>query len=139
MLTNSRRRGTSSSLKKDIFFVFAAILAGFLIIMLVLLFFSFILTKIDAPDKVIKLLSTVALGVGTYFGGYICSRRKHNKGIYRGALCGFIMFCIIVIMGAIFANTVLSFSVTSKFVLTLVCGAIGGIVGANSDTKFRRY
>lgn len=137
MLANTRRRTSSSSVKKDIFFVFVAILAGFLITMLVLLFFSFVLTKIDAPDKVIKLLSTVALGVGTYFGGYICSKRKHNKGIYRGALCGFIMFCMIVIIGAIFANTVLSFSVTSKFVLTLVCGAIGGIVGANS--KFKRY
>lgn len=138
MLTNSRRR-SSSTIKKDIFFAFVAILAGFLITMLVLLFFSFILTKIDAPDKVIKLLSTVALGVGTYFGGYICSRRKHNRGIYRGALCGFMMFCTIVIVGAVFTNTVLSFSVTSKFVLTLVCGAIGGIVGANSNSRFRRY
>ncbi len=130
-------RHTSSSVKKDVFFVFLAILAGFLITALVLLFFSFILTKIDAPDKVIKLLSTVALGVGTYFGGYICSKHKHNRGIFRGALCGFIMFCIIVIFGAIFADTVLSFSSTSKLVLTLVCGAIGGIVGANS--KFKRY
>ncbi len=137
MQTFTRRRTSSSSVKKDIFFVFLAILAGFLITVLVLLFFSFILTKIDAPDKVIKLLSTVALGVGTYFGGYICSKRKHNKGIYRGALCGFIMFCMIVILGAIFADTILSFSVTSKLILTLVCGAIGGIVGANS--KFKRY
>ena len=137
MQTFTRRRTSSSSVKKDIFFVFLAIIAGFLITILVLLFFSFILTKIDAPDKVIKLLSTVALGVGTYFGGYICSKRKHNKGIYRGALCGFIMFCMIVIMGAIFADTILSFSVTSKLILTLVCGAIGGIVGANS--KFKRY
>lgn len=137
MQTNTRRRSSSSSVKKDIFFIFAAILAGFLITMLVLLFFSFILTKIDAPDKVVKLLSTVALGAGTYFGGYICSKRKHNKGLYRGALCGFIMFCAIVIFGAIFADTVLSFSATSKLVLTLVCGAIGGIVGANS--KFKRY
>ncbi len=101
------------------------------------MFFSFILTKIDAPNKVVKLLSTVALGAGTYFGGYICSRRKHNKGIYRGALCGFMMFCVIVIFGAIFADTVLSFSATSKLILTLVCGAIGGIVGANS--KYHRY
>ena len=137
MQTFTRRRTSSSSVKKDIFFVFLAILAGFLITVLVLLFFSFILTKIDAPDKVIKLLSTVALGVGTYFGGYICSKRKHNKGIYRGALCGFIMFCMIVILGAIFADTILSFSVTSKLILTLVCGAICGIVGANS--KFKRY
>lgn len=133
---NTRRR-TSSSFKKDIFFTFMAILAGFLVTALVLLFFSFILTKIDAPENVIKLLSTVALGVGTYFGGYICSKHKHNKGIYRGALCGFLMFCIIVVFGAIFADTVLSFSATTKLVLTLVCGAIGGIVGANS--KFKRY
>lgn len=133
------RRRSSSTVKKDIFFVFVAILAGFLITMLVLLFFSFILTKIDAPDKIVKLLSTVALGVGTYFGGYICSRRKHKRGIYRGALCGFIMFCTIVVAGAVFANTVLSFNVTSKFVLTLVCGAIGGIVGANSNSRFKRY
>lgn len=136
MLSNTRRR-TSVSVKKDIFFVFVAILAGFLITGLVLLFFSFILTKIDAPDNVIKLLSTVALGVGTYFGGYICSRHKHNKGIFRGALCGFAMFCIVVIFGAVFADTVLSFSATTKLILTLVCGAIGGIVGANS--KFKRY
>lgn len=136
MLSHTRRR-TSVSVKKDILFVFIAILAGFIITGLVLLFFSFILTKIDAPDKVIKLLSTVALGVGTYFGGYVCSRHKHNRGIFRGALCGFVMFCMVVILGAIFADTVLSFSATTKLVLTLVCGAIGGIVGANS--KFKRY
>lgn len=111
--------------------------AAFGMIILVISGFSFVITKIDASDLTISVMSTIALCVGAVFGGYISGRKRRKNGLLMGTLCGVFIFLIIFILGTLVAKTAGSFSMSVKLVLTLVSAAIGGVVGVNSrGSKF---
>lgn len=110
-------------------------LAGFVVVFLCVLLFAFIITKINAADKVISFMSGIALCAGAYAGGYISAKKRQKNGLFMGVLCGLFMFLIIIIIGSVFVKAVSGCSPSVKLVLTLVCSAIGGIVGVNSKSS----
>ena len=112
-------------------------LAGFVAVFLCVLLFAFVITKINATDKVISFMSGVALCVGAYAGGYISAKKRQKNGLLMGVLCGLFMFLIILLVGTVFVKAVSGCPPSVKLILTLICGAIGGIVGVNSkNTRF---
>ena len=112
-------------------------LLSFAVMLVVLAVFAFIITKIDATDFMLSVMSTVALCVGAYAGGYVSGRKRRKNGLLMGILCGVFIFLTIVVLSAIFSKTVQSFSVPVKLVLTLVCAGVGGVVGVNAkDSRF---
>lgn len=110
-------------------------LMGFVIVFICVLFFAFIITKIDATDKIISVMSGIALCVGAYAGGYISAKKRRKNGLFMGVLCGLFMFLIILIIGSVFIKAISGCSPSVKLVLTLICGAVGGIVGVNSKSS----
>ena len=100
-----------------------------------LLAFAYVITKIDATDLMLSVMSTAALGIGAYAGGYVCGKRQRRNGLLSGVLCGVFIFLIIVILSALFSKAAESFSVPAKLVLTLVCAGVGGVVGVNSKSS----
>ena len=82
-----------------------------------------------------SVMSTAALGIGAYAGGYVCGKRQRRNGLLSGVLCGVFIFLIIVILSALFSKAAESFSVPAKLVLTLVCAGVGGVVGVNSKSS----
>lgn len=102
---------------------------------LILLVFAFLISKIDAKDFTLSVMSTIALAVGAYVGGYISGKRRKHNGLLMGALCGVFIFLIILLLGALFSKTVESFPASAKLVVTLVCAAAGGVVGVNSKNS----
>ena len=101
-------------------------------IFVAVLAFAYVITKIDATDL---MMSTAALGIGAYAGGYVCGKRQRRNGLLSGVLCGVFIFLIIVILSALFSKAAESFSVPAKLVLTLVCAGVGGVVGVNSKSS----
>ena len=97
--------------------------------------FAYVITKIDATDLMLSVMSTAALGIGAYAGGYVCGKRQRRNGLLSGVLCGVFIFLIIVILSALFSKATESFSVSAKLVLTLVCAGVGGVVGVNSKSS----
>lgn len=97
--------------------------------------FAYVITKIDATDLMLSVMSTAALGIGAYAGGYVCGKRQRRNGLLSGVLCGVFIFLIIVILSALFSKAAESFSVPAKLVLTLVCAGVGGVVGVNSKSS----
>ncbi len=106
--------------------------AGLAVMLIVIGCFAFLITKIDAKDMTLSVMSTAALGIGAYCGGYISAKRRRKNGLLMGVLCGVFIFLIIIILSAAFSKTVESFSPSAKLVVTLVCAAAGGVVGVNS-------
>ena len=106
-------------------------LVGFLVIMGCLFVFSAVLTKIDAPAAVVAVMSTISLCAGGYAGGFTSARRRRKNGLLSGLLTGAVMFALIFLIGMIFARTAVGLGALSKFILTLLFGAIGGVVGVN--------
>lgn len=105
------------------------------VVALILLVFAFLISKIDAKDFTLSVMSTIALAVGAYVGGYISGKRRKHNGLLMGALCGVFIFLIILLLGAFFSKTVESFPTSAKLVVTLVCAAAGGVVGVNSKSS----
>ena len=110
-------------------------LSGFAIIIVCILAFAFIITKIDVTDKVVSVLSSAALCAGAYAGGFISAKKRRKNGLFMGVLCGLFMFFIILIISTFFIQTISGFSPSLKLILTLLFGAIGGIVGVNSKNN----
>ena len=110
-------------------------LSGFAIIIVCILAFAFIITKIDVTDKVVSVLSSAALCAGAYAGGFISAKKRRKNGLFMGVLCGLFMFFIILIVSTFFIQTISGFSPSLKLILTLIFGAIGGIVGVNSKNN----
>lgn len=108
---------------------------GMIIVIVFLLVFSFFMTKFDAPAVVISVMSSLALCIGAYTGGYIAARRRKQNGLIMGILAGISVYCIIFLLGLILAKTSMSMGFFSKLIMTLICGAIGGIIGVNSKRK----
>jgi putative membrane protein (TIGR04086 family) len=102
-------------------------------IFVAVLAFAYVITKIDATDLMLSVMSTAALGIGAYAGGYVCGKRQRRNGLLSGVLCGVFIFLIIVILSALFSKAAESFSVPAKLVLTLVCAGVGGVVAAVFD------
>jgi putative membrane protein (TIGR04086 family) len=77
-------------------------------------------------------MSTFALCIGAFSGGYISGRRRRRNGLVLGVLCGVFIFAVIIIASHIFSKAAESFSMPVKLILTLVFAGIGGVIGVNS-------
>ena len=105
--------------------------------LLCLILFSIIMTKVDTPDGVTSVMSSIALCVGSYFSGFIISKKRRKNGLLTGILCGIVIFCLTFIISILFIKTALSMGVFSKLIMILICSSIGGVVGVNA--KVKRY
>ncbi len=132
-----RRRKTSDLRFPTMINTVSSALIGFIIIFILVLLFAYVVTKIDATDTIISIMTSVALCVGAYTGGYISAKKRRRNGLFMGVVCGIFMFFVIVVISTFFAQKMAGFSGTTKFVLTLIFSAVGGIVGVNS--KNRRF
>ncbi len=133
-----QRRSTINSFKSSrLYCTASSSFVGIVVILICLLIFSLFMTKFDAPEPMVSVMSSLALCVGAYVGGYIAAKRKRQNGIIIGILTGIFIYCIIFFAGVIFAKNSISFSFLTKLIMTLICAAIGGVFGVNS--KGKRY
>lgn len=134
----ARNKKEISNFKETkIYCTLTAVLIGFLSIMGCLFIFSIVISKIDAPSVLVTVMSTISLGIGAYFGGFICAKKRRKNGMLMGLITGGIIFFIIFLLSIIIVRSAISLTFASKLILAVVCGAIGGIVGVNA--KNRRY
>lgn len=98
----------------------------------VIMILGFIVARIDATDIILSAMSTLALCIGAFSGGYVSGKKRRKNGLLLGALCGVFVFILIVVVSHFFSKTVESFSMPTKLVLTVLCAGIGGVVGVNS-------
>ena len=108
-----------------------AVFAAFGVIFLLLCVFSFMMAHLDASDSVFAGMSTAALFIGAYVGGYVCGRRRKRCGLMMGAVTGLLVFLVILALGSIFLGAAEGFSHTGKLFLTVAAAAVGGAVGVN--------
>lgn len=133
-----QRRSTINSFKSSrLYCTASSSFVGIVVILICLLIFSLFMTKFDAPEPMVSVMSSLALCVGAYVGGYIAAKRKRQNGMIIGILTGIFIYCIIFFAGVIFAKNSITFSFLTKLIMTLICAAIGGVFGVNS--KGKRY
>jgi len=119
------------------FNLISSVFFGSVVTIICLIVFSFVMTKIDAPDGLISAMSSISICVGSYFVGFLISKKRRKNGLFTGIFCGILIFCITFLISIIFVKNALSMGFFSKFIMILICSSIGGIVGVNS--KVKRY
>ena len=133
-----QRRSTINSFKSSrLYCTASSSFVGIVVILICLLIFSLFMTKFDAPEPMVSVMSSLALCVGAYVGGYIAAKRRRQNGMIIGILTGIVIYCVIFFAGEIFAKNSITFSFLTKLIMTLICAAIGGVFGVNS--KGKRY
>ncbi len=106
-----------------------------IVIVIIILVFGFLVSRIDATDIILSAMSTIALCIGAFCGGYISGKKRRKSGLLIGVLCGVFVFVFIVIASHFFAKAAESFSMPTKLIFTLLFAGAGGVAGVNSKSN----
>lgn len=82
-----------------------------------------------------KIFDILSLAVSAYSSGYVCGRYRRHRGLIDGALCGTIIYIILVAISVAFGG----FTNPLKLLLLAVTGAVGGVAGVNSKRPKNLY
>lgn len=100
--------------------------------------FSFVLTLTNKyPTDVINYISAAFLGIGGLIGGYIAGRINQKAGLAVGALSGFIVFVIILIIGLSQSVGTITIITLIKLIVLVIFGSLGGVLGVNKKKNIK--
>ena len=108
----------------------------FLFTIILLTILSLILSLTSANETIINpsiiFISAFSILIGSFFTG----KRIGNKGILIGILQGFSYMFILYLFSSILSNNFsLDISSIVMILISIICGAIGGILGVNLSSK----
>ena len=125
---------TPSILQSKVKPILLGLCIGVLAVTLLLLTMAFVIRSVDVPRGVITPLAVIAAGVGAFAAGLTAALAARRNGLLLGAVCGLLLFLIILLAGSLRSGGVDgSFAAVKAAVLT-VAGAIGGVLGVNRRT-----
>ncbi len=110
---------------------------GLVVAMAALLLSALALTLGDFSHSIALPLSSLSLGLGSFFGSRYTAKKIGEKGYLCGIINGGILFLMTFILGIILNG--FSFTAISivRLITVMLCGIIGGITGINSDSSGR--
>lgn len=126
--------GKSNSFTANMITMLKAVAIGLLVTTVVLLLFSFVMCKKDVPFMLLNPFSAGLLMLGSFLSGYLAARRMREHGMILGALCGLIIFAIL-LLGSFMSRFDVGLIAVIKLMIAVVSGAIGGIIGVNARTR----
>lgn len=98
----------------------------------VIILFAGVMTVVDIPKSYAFPLSSIAMGMGSFFGARYSAKKLKEKGYLCGLVIGLILFLLGTIVG-IFVNGVQFTALTPlRAIISILMGMIGGITGINS-------
>jgi putative membrane protein (TIGR04086 family) len=72
-----------------------------------------------------------AAAIGAFLAGLTAAAVARQNGLLLGAVCGLLLFLLILVAGVARYAGVSGTHALLKFVVLLVCGSIGGVLGVN--------
>ena len=98
---------------------------------LLLLLAAVLIQKVDVPHGALAPLAITAAGIGAFIGGLTAALCARRRGLVMGAICGGLLYALLLLAGYLYAGGVDPGAAVIKLVVLTVCGAIGGILGVN--------
>ncbi|WMJ84274.1 TIGR04086 family membrane protein [Oscillospiraceae bacterium LTW-04] len=130
-----RTAGKSNNATTNMVTMLKAVTFGLLATTVVLLLFSFVMCKKDVPFVLLNPFSAGLLMLGSFLSGYLAARRIRERGMMVGALCGLIIFSLLM-LASFMSRFDVGLTALIKLIISVASGAIGGIIGVNA--KFKR-
>lgn len=82
-----------------------------------------------SDPRLLRAMSYIPLIMSSLLSAFICGKHRRRKGLAEGSFCGLAIYLIISVFALIFTGTPAS---TGKFVILVISGALGGVLGVNS-------
>ena len=114
--------------------VLIGVAAGAVGCLVLLLVFAAILAAQDIPQAAVTPMAVAAAAIGAFVGGFVAARIAKTRGILFGALCGLILYLLVMASGFAVLRDIRGTYAVVKLALMVVSAAVGGILGVN----FRR-
>ncbi|MBR3133152.1 MAG: TIGR04086 family membrane protein [Clostridia bacterium] len=90
------------------------------------------LANSNLSEGIIKPAIIVISGVSILSGTSIGIRKQENKGIFKGAMIGFLyVFSLYMISSVLLGDFGLNIYSVIMFIVSCACGGVGGIIGVN--------
>lgn len=124
-----------SSKKIDYFTVIKAFLIEVIVSFLLIVVFAVVMFLIEGGYEFSNLFATVSLAGGTLAAAFYLGKVLCSKGILIGASVGGITFLIISLLSLILDNGAVGMNLFLRFVIIMLSGLIGGIMGVNKKAN----
>lgn len=112
--------------------------SGIIITLILTLIFAFVISSSSISLKVSGFIATLILVISSFLSGFISSRIRAEKGLITGALTGFTFYLIIVILSLMILRSAVTSSLVIKLAILCFSSSIGGLLGVNRLTKYKK-
>lgn len=123
--------------KINYFTIFKTFLIEILTSFLFVLIFAVVMLLLEGGYQFSNLFATVSVAAGTLVAAFYLGKKLGNKGIFIGGSIGGITFIIITILSLILDNGAVGMNMLLRFIIIMLSGLIGGIIGVNKKTNQR--
>ena len=128
----SKKLPVSSPTKTTVFL--KGLIISILITSVLVVLFSCALLLLGLPKTAASPLSSVAYGIGAFFGSYYSSKKIGEKGCLCGIIIATLLLIINIIVGIILNGSAFSAITLIRAVITGILAVLGGIFGINSNS-----
>ena len=112
------------------------ILLCFVFTLFWLVIFAVIITYTNFPDRLISPVVVILTVISIMLAAFLTARRRSTGGWHTGALTGILYMMILYCIGSIIYNNVAFGANTfAMFLLGILSGMFGGILGVNLKKK----
>ncbi|MEE1025855.1 MAG: TIGR04086 family membrane protein [Acutalibacteraceae bacterium] len=87
------------------------------------------------PTNSASVVASIAIAAGSFFGGFSAAKKLGKNGLVIGAICGFLLFIILTLIGVAAFKSAPGTSTVIRLLIFVVSGAIGGIIGVSGNDK----
>ena len=87
------------------------------------------------PTNSASVVASIAIAAGSFFGGISAAKKLGKNGLVIGAICGFLLFIILTLIGVAAFKSAPGTSTVIRLLIFVVSGAIGGIIGVSGNDK----
>ena len=111
--------------------VLTGVSVGVVAATLFLLLFALLIYKLPIPTAAVTPLAVAAMGLGGFAGGFAAGVSAKQRGLLVGAVCGTLLFFVLLIAGLARGDGVAWGYAAIKWAVLTVCSAAGGVLGVN--------
>lgn len=104
---------------------------GVIVCVAALLLMAALVRTVDVPRAAVLPLAIAAAAAGAFAGGLAAAAAAGQRGLAVGALCGLVLYLLILLAGFIHYSGVSGGTAVLKLAVLIVAGGLGGVLGVN--------
>ena len=132
---NPRKEDSSVMIKRVVRPVVIGTVAGAGCCLLLLLLMAAVMASSDIPKAAVTPMAVAAAAIGAFVSGIIAARISRERGLLLGAVCGLLLYLLVMIAGFAMLREIRGAYAVVKLAVMIGCAAFGGVLGVNMGKR----